>query len=123
MTDYFKLSKKFEELFKGEVIIKSDIEEKINKKHKVYKEDVEDALGDPCIIVVKPKQKSPQPKNKDKSEGVSLEIYAETSNGKILFIFCRLFPNGNIYLISAYWTDTKGEAFYYKQRDFIYGEE
>lgn len=123
MPDYYELSTNFEEYFFGKIKLIPEIEAKIKTKHKVCLEDLEDAYGDPYIIVAKPKQKSPAPVNKEKAEGIPCEIYAETSDGRILFIICRLFPDGNSFIVTAYWANQAIQNFYRTQRERLYGEE
>jgi hypothetical protein len=48
----------FDALFNGTIILDLDIENKLHLKHKVYQDDLEDALGDPYRVVLKPKQSS-----------------------------------------------------------------
>lgn len=123
MPDYHQLSINFIEYFTGKIILIPEIEEKINCIHKVCKDDIEDAFGDPYIIVAKPKQKPRIPIDKEKSLGILCEIYAETSNHKILFIICRLFADGNSFIITAYWANQEIQDFYRTQREKLYKEE
>ncbi len=112
----------FEELFNGTVILDKGIESKINNKHKVYKQDLGDALGCPYLIALKPKHKSPLPVNKEKSSGSVYEILSETESGKILFIVGRLFSDGNFYIITAYWANKELEEFYRKESEVLRDE-
>ena len=105
-------STEFINCFNGTIILDKTIETKLDVKHKVYKEDLIDALGDPFIVVVKPKQKSTTPITKKKSSGKVHEIYCETEAGRVVFIVGRLFQDGNLYIITAYWADAELEKFY-----------
>lgn len=94
------------------VILDNDIEVKLNKKHKMYKDDLMDALGDPYLVVMKTKQKSPSSKDKPKSTGKVYEILCETEGGRVMFVVGRLFSDGNLYIITAYWADDSLELIY-----------
>ncbi len=52
---YKRVSNKFDDLFNGTIILDQDIEDKLYLKHKVYRDDLADALGDPYLIALKPK--------------------------------------------------------------------
>jgi hypothetical protein len=105
------LNSEFEHLFNGTIILDQAIEDKLDQKHKVYRDDLYDAMGDPYFVVMKPKQKSP-PSNTPKSKGKVYEILSETESGRILFVVGRLFPDGNLYIITAYWADASLEEVY-----------
>ncbi|WP_347488024.1 hypothetical protein [Desulfoscipio sp. XC116] len=104
------VSSEFIKCFNETIILDEDIEIKLNNKHKVYKEDLSDALGDSYLVVLKPKQTSPAPKGK--SKGKVFEILGETEEGRVLFIIGRLFSDGNLYIITAYWADSALEKIY-----------
>lgn len=79
-------------------------------------------MGDPLIIVMKHKQKSPIPLDKEKSKGTVYEILCETSSGKIMFIIGRLFPDGNLYIITAYWANSELAKIYLKETEVFLDE-
>lgn len=105
-------SDEFNHSFIGEIILGSKTEYKIHLKHKVYRDDIEDALGDPYRVVIKPRQKSKAAINKIYSSGLLFEIYCQHSNSQVLFIVARLFDDGNLYIITAYWADQDLTQFY-----------
>jgi len=107
------LSSEFYKLFSGRIILVPEIEEKLLVKHKVYKEDLEDALGDPYMVVVRSKRKQLNEKGKN------YEIYAETENGRVLFVVGTIFPDGNLYIITSYWANEKTESFYYIESEVL----
>ena len=115
-------SNEFHGIFNGTIVLDSDIEKKIERKHHVYKEDLEDGLGDPCLVVIKNARKSPLPKNKSWSQGTLYELYCETTSGRILFIVGRLFENGNLYVITSYWADPDQVKLYYQESEEL-GDE
>lgn len=119
---YKRVSNKFDDLFNGTIILDQDIEDKLYLKHKVYRDDLADALGDPYLIALKPKQKSPLPQNKHRSSGTVYEILCETESGKVLFFIGRLFPDGNLYVITAYWADKELEKIYYQESEVLKDE-
>lgn len=109
--------------FNGTVILDKDIESKLNNKHKVYKEDLIDALGDPYLVVMKTSHKSPPSlTGESKSRGKVYEILCETENGQVLFIVGRLFPDGNLYIITAYWVGTELEKLYRQESEVLRNE-
>lgn len=110
------LNSEFEQIFKGTIILDQDIEDKLNQKHKVYRDDLYDAMGDPYIVVMRTKQKSPQP-NTLLSKGKVYEILCETESGRVLFVVGRLFLDGNLYIITAYWTEPALEAVYRQESE------
>ncbi len=83
------LSDEFDRLFNGTVILDNDIEDKLHIKHKVYRDDLENSLGDPYRVVLKPKQKSKIPTNQIHSSGKLYEVLSETSDGRVLFILLQ----------------------------------
>jgi len=115
------LNSEFEKIFNGTIILDQDIEDKLDQKHKVYRDDLYDALGDPYLVVMKPKQKSPPP-NTPKSKGKVYEILCETESGRILFVVGRLFPDGNLYIITAYWADATLEEVYRQESEVLRDE-
>jgi len=112
-----RYSSEFLKCFNGTIILKHDIETKLASKHKVYKDDLADALGDPYIVVFKTKQKSPNTLNNVKSKGKVYEILCETEGGRVLFIVGRLFPDGNLYIITAYWANSEIAKIYLDERE------
>lgn len=107
----------FEELFFGRLIIQSHIEIKLNTKHSVYKEDIIDALEDPYLVVVKGKQKQLS------KGGTNYDIYAETEDGRILYIASKIFTDGNLFVITAYWANSEMKKFYIKESEVLRNEE
>ena len=87
------VSREFDELFNGTVILRRDIEEKLIKKHKVYENDLYDALSDEYIVAIKGQRKQLN------NNGQNYEIYGKTSYGRILFIVGILFSDGNYILL------------------------
>lgn len=112
----------FEAIFNGTIILDIDIETKLHIKHKVYRDDLEDALGDPFKVVLKSKQKSKSPLNKEKSSGKLYEILCESSDGRIMFLVSRLFEDGNLYIITAYWADEDLEQIYFQESEVLRDE-
>lgn len=112
-------STEFSDLFNGKIVFDDDIKSKLFNKHKVYEGDVADALGDPYLVVVKSRQGSPAPKGIRASKGTVYEIFAETETGRVLFIVGRLFPDGNLYIITSYWAEDEMEKFYYKESELL----
>lgn len=115
MVDKRLLNNEFDKVFNGTVIVDRIIEDKLHVKHKVYCDDLADALGDPYKVVLMTKQRSTTPTNKPQSNGILYEILAETESCRILFIVGRLFQDGNLYIITSYWADKDLESFYYKE--------
>ena len=115
-------SSEFLKCFNGTLILKEDIELKLIDKHKVYVDDLVDALSDPFIVVMKPKQKSVTPLDKEKSSGKLYEILCEAETGKVIFIVGRLFPDGNLYIITAYWADSDLTHLYFQEREVLQNE-
>lgn len=116
------LNNDFDKIFNGTVILDHTIEDKLHVKHKVYRDDLADALGDPYKVILRTKQKSTIPTNKPQSNGILYEILAETENGRILFIVGRLFQDGNLYIVTSYWADKDLESFYYKESEVFRDE-
>lgn len=116
------ISSEFESTFNGSTILDYDIEHKINNKHKVYKEDLIDALSDPYTVVIRATQKSPVSTNRITSSGVVYEILCESESNRVMFVVGRLFPDGNLFIITAYWTNTNLAAFYYKESEALRDE-
>jgi hypothetical protein len=116
------LSDEFDRLFKGIIILDNDIEDKLHIKHKVYRDDLEDALGDPYRVVLKPKQKSKIPANQIISSGRLYEVLSETSDGRVLFTIVRLFNDGNLYIITAYWASESLKQIYYQESEVLRNE-
>ena len=81
-----------------------------------------DALGDPLIVVMKPKQKSPTPIDKQNSKGTAYEILCENENGQVMFLVGRLFPDGNLYVITAYWASSELQQIYLQEREVLQDE-
>lgn len=112
----------FEATFNGTIVLDIDIESKLHNKHKVYRDDLVDALGDPFKVVLKPKQKTKSPFNKEKTSGKLYEILCESSDGRIMFLVSRLFEDGNLYIITAYWADEALEQIYYQECEVLRDE-
>lgn len=100
------VNEEFNELFNGTVILTEKTEEKILKKHKVYEHDLYNALEDEFIVVIKGQKKQ------QATNGQIYEIYGKTSSGRILFIVGLLFADGNLYIITSYWANSKMINFY-----------
>ncbi len=115
------LNSEFERVFSGVIILEQGIEDKLDQKHKVYRDDLYDAMGDPYLVVMKPKQKSPLP-NIPESKGNVYEILCETISGRVLFIVGRLFPDGNLYIITAYWAEPSLEELYRQESEVLRDE-
>lgn len=107
----------FLKTFNGTFILRQDIEDKLATKHKVYCDDLVEALNDQYLIAMKPKQKSPALLDKEKSRGTVYEILCETQSKRIMFIIGRLFPDGNLYIITAYWADSELSQVYLQARE------
>jgi hypothetical protein len=116
------LNDDFDRIFNGTIILDSDIEDKLHSKHKVYKDDLEDSLGDPYRVVLRPKQKSKVPATKSTSSGTLYEVLCESSDGRVLFVVTRLFNDGNLYIITAYWADKELEQIYYQESEVLRDE-
>jgi hypothetical protein len=99
-----------------------DIETKLHLKHKVYRDDLEDALGDPYRVVLKPKQSSKTIANKSTPSGQLFEVLCETTNSKIFFMVVRLFDDGNLYIITAYWAGNQLIQIYYQESEVLRDE-
>ncbi len=115
-------SSEFVNNFNDTIIIDQDIEDKLDIKHKVYKDDLIDALSDPYLVVMKPKQKSPAPKSRANSKGKVYEILCATESGRILFLVGRLFPDGNLYIITAYWAGPELQLIYIQESEVLKNE-
>jgi len=109
----------FDKLFNGTIILDIDIENKLHQKHKVYRDDLEDALGDPYRVVLRPKQSSKIATNKTSSSGYLFEILCETTDQRILFIVARLFEDGNLYIITSYWAGHDLTQVYYQESEVL----
>lgn len=116
------ISDEFDKIFNGKIILDKQIEHKLHIKHKVYSDDLSDALGDPYRVVMKPRQKSSEFKNKPRSSGKLFELLCETSTGRILFVVSRLFPDGNLYIITSYWANSKLEELYQQESEVLRDE-
>jgi hypothetical protein len=112
----------FDVLFNGTIILDMDIENKLHLKHKVYRDDLEDALGDPYRVVLKPNQSSKTIANKSTPSGHLFEVLCETTSSKILFIVVRLFDDGNLYIITAYWAGSQLIQIYYQESEVLRDE-
>lgn len=108
-------------IFNGTVILAPDIEDKLHTKHKVYRDDLYDALGDPYRIVLRARQKDKVP-SQSFSKGRLFEILCETSDSRILFIVARLFDNGHLYIITSYWADQILQKIYYTESEVLRDE-
>lgn len=117
------LNDEFDQLFNGRIILDQDVEHKLHNKHKVYKDDLSDALEDSNRLILKPKQLSTAPINKEKSAGKLYEILGETSSGRILFIVSRLFPDGKLYIVTSYWATKELKQTYYNINEVLRNEE
>lgn len=116
------LSNEFTFLFNGTIILDPDIEDKLHLKHKVYRDDLEDALGDPYRVILKPKQKPKTPIGPKRSSGKLYEIICQNTEGRILFMVTRLFNDGNLYIITAYWADEELKQIYYQESEVLQDE-
>lgn len=112
-------SQEFDKVFNGNIILDTAIESKLLNKHKVYKSDIEDALSDPYLVVMRNKQKSPSPTISLKTKGTVYEILCETEAKRVMFIVARLFPDGNLYIITAYWADKNLTTIYYQESEVL----
>lgn len=115
-------SAEFEHSFIGTIILDMEIEEKLHRKHKVYKDDIADALADPYRVVMRAQQKSTTPIYQLKSKGKLFEILCESSDGKVLFIIARLFPDGNLYIITSYWANRELQNVYLQESEVLRDE-
>lgn len=111
------LNDEFDRIFKGTIILDTTIENKLHNKHKVYRDDLEDALSDPYRVVIKPKQRSKT--SQFQSSGKLYEILCETSDERILFLVTRLFDDGNLYVITAYWATPEIQQLYYQESEVL----
>ena len=111
----------FNRIFNGTVILAPNIEDKLHAKHKVYRDDLYDALGDPYRIVLRAKQADKVP-NHSISKGILFEILCESSDSHILFIVARLFDNGHLYIITSYWADQILQKIYYMESEVLRDE-
>jgi len=109
----------FDKLFNGTIILDVDIENKLHQKHKVYRDDLEDALGDPYRVVLRPKQGSKVSLNHTNSSGFLFEILCETSDQRVLFIVARLFEDGNLFIITSYWAKHDLVQIYYLESEVL----
>ncbi len=112
-------SLEFENTFNGTIILDEDIKKKLVSKHKVYDEDLVNAVGDPYRVVLKPRQKASLPRHTLMSRGNLYEILCEAPGSKILFIVGRLFPDGNLYIITAYWANKNLERIYMLESEVL----
>jgi len=109
--------------FVGGPILDSDVRQKLLSKHKVYEYDLEDAFGDYYMVVTKSDRKSSDSLKSPDSKGVVYEIFAETESGKVMFIIGRLFPDGNLYIITAYWATEDQSTIYYQESEVLRNEK
>lgn len=109
-------SYEFNELFSGNVILREDVKEKLILKHKVYEDDLYEALNDKFMIVIKGKQKQIS------NSGQNYEIFGKVLNCRILFIVGILFPDGNLYIITSYWATTEMINFYEEESEMLKNE-
>ena len=56
------------------------------------------------------------------TKGTVYDIYAESGDGRVLFLVGRLFPDGTLYIISARWAKNNEEIYYYKAREVLFNE-
>lgn len=112
----------FEKIFDGTIILDQHIEDKLHTKHKVYRDDLEDALGDPYRVILRAKQKDKISVNQSTSNGKLYEILCESSGQRVLFIIGRLFENGHLYIITSYWADRELENIYYTESEVLRNE-
>lgn len=112
----------FDKIFNGTIVLNSAIEDKLHSKHKVYRDDLEDCLGDPCRVVLKAKQKDKASPLLSQSKGKLYEILCESSNQRILFIVARLFKNGHLYIITSYWANQRLEQIYLTESEVLRDE-
>ena len=49
-------------------------------------------------------------------------ILCETESGKILFLVGRLFSDGNLYIITAYWAEPELQSIYTKESEVLKNE-
>lgn len=113
----------FEKTFNGTIILDHSIEEKLIGKHKVYREDVADAISDPYRVVMRPRRKNVLSKNTLDSKGQLYELLCITSMNRILFLVGRLFSDGNFYIITSYWADQQLQHIYFQESEVPYEQE
>jgi hypothetical protein len=106
------VSKEFRDLFSGIVILREDIQNKLLEKHRVYEDDLYNALSDEYAVVIKGQQKQVSTK------GQNYEIYGKTS-GRVLFIVGLLFSDGNFYIITSYWATKDMISFYEEESEVL----
>ncbi|WP_148136266.1 hypothetical protein [Candidatus Formimonas warabiya] len=116
------ISHEFESIFNGNIILDYDIEQKLNNKHKVYKEDLLDVISDPYLIVMRATQKSPINTSRITSSGIVYEILCESESNRVMFVVGRLFKDGNLFIITAYWANNSLAAFYYQESEALRNE-
>jgi hypothetical protein len=120
---YHKIvSNEFWDGFTGGPILDENIKRKLSTRHNIYEEDLADAFGDPYMVVTRNRRKSPQPHQGLDSRGIVYEILAETQARRVMFIVGRLFPNGNLYIITAYWADRELEIQYHRESEVLRDE-
>ena len=112
----------FEKKFTGELILTEKLEDKLIDKHKVYRSDLFDALSDPNRVVMKSSQKSPIPFDLKKSSGKVYEILCESEDNKVMFVVGRLFPDGKLLILTAYWANQPLQRIYYQTREVLWDE-
>lgn len=112
----------FDKTFNGTIILDATVEEKLHIKHKVYRDDLEDCLGDPYRVVLMAKQKDKSSTHPSQSNGNLYEILCESSNRRILFVVARLFQNGHLYIITSYWANQKLEQIYFTESEVLRDE-
>lgn len=111
----------FNRIFTGTIVLSPKIEDKLHTKHKIYRDDLYDALGDPYRVVLKAKQRDKVP-IQSHSKGSLYEILCESSEHQILLIVARLFDNGHLYIITSYWADHKLQQIYYTESEVLRDE-
>jgi hypothetical protein len=112
----------FDKVFNGTIILDSSIEEKLHVKHKVYRDDLEDCLGDPYRVILRAKQKDRPSFHLEQSNGKLFEILCESSDQRVLFIVARLFENGHLYIITSYWANPQLELIYFTESEVLRDE-
>lgn len=112
----------FDKIFNGIIILDPAIENKLHIKHKVYRDDLEDSLGDPYRIILRAKQKDKPSIHQSQSNGKLYEILCESSDQRVLFIIGRLFENGHLYIITSYWANRELEQIYYTESEVLRDE-
>lgn len=110
------VSHEFYELFNGTVILRQDVKNKILTKHKVYENDLYEALNDEYAVVIKGQQKQIS------NNGQNYEIYGKTLSERVLFIIGILFSDGNLYIITSYWATKNMVNFYEEEREVLEDE-